>query len=475
MMIARPNAWVSVDEEPATVLTYAPRVDPAPLTVSVPGRDPTLGALVVVITNGTPADVQVSSVTFTITVGQTGPDGPPLTPTGEGVKSLVSDTTNWSFDGPTSQVTSGSADYVLGPQTGSTVTLAAGASVYVEIYDFQTAESPSTSTVTVEEVIADGDPTFTNIGVSTFPDGFFFDSLAVTVPSDNALTPVAQVAGGTGVTLTWNTSLVDARNQTVYWSSPTSGQQQATPTKLGEWSTPPDQQLTSDTVFVVVVRAQGVRNEWMTASLATAVSVLDPALVASSASVSGALSAGSVQAASATVSGGLEAGTLTAGTGTFGVLLAAGSATVNMLGGPDTIPLQPSGPYPSFTNYVANTDGMVIGAVTWPDIDPSVGTAWAMACGTSGPLQLYTGGTRSDDSGPKLAGDSFVLPVAAGAPFSLWSMLQGRAGSGSARFTWMSLGSPPAGQPPYEQIGTAEPVDLAALGLPNLPPQEGTD
>ena len=470
MMIARPNAWVSVEEDPATQLTYAPRVDPAPLTVSVPGRDSTLGALVVVITNGTPADVQVSSVTLTITVGPTGPEGPPLTPTTAGVKSLVSDTTNWSFDGPTSEVTSGTADYVLGPQTGSAVTLAAGESLYVEVYDFQTVQTPSTSTVTVAEVVGDGDPTFTNIGISTFPDGFFFDNLSVTVPSGRALVPVAQVAGGTGVTLTWNSSVVDAENQAVYWSSPTGGQQQATPTKLGEWSTPQGEPLTSDTVFVVVVRAQGVGAEWMTASRATAVSVLDPALVASSASVSGALSAGSVQAASATVSGGLEAGSLTTGTGSFGVLLAAGNATVNMLGQPDTIPLQPSGPSPSFTRYVANTDGLVIGAVMWPSLDPSSNIASAMACGVCGPLQLLVGGTRTDDSGPRLAGDSFVLPVAAGAPFSLWSILRGKAATGYATFTWISLGSPPAGEPPYEQIGTAEPVDLAALGLPDLPP-----
>src|SRR5439155_7000391 len=125
-------------------------------------------------------------------------------------------------------------------------------------------------------------------------------------------------------------SIVDAAKQKVYWSSPTSGQQEAPAPKLGEWSTPEGEPLTSDTVFVVVVEATGEDEAPMTASLSTAVSVRDPALVASSASVSGALSAGSatvagsiaahgdivadgsVEAASAAVSGALQAGSLTA-------------------------------------------------------------------------------------------------------------------------------------------------------------------
>ena len=33
-LVQRPNAWVLVDLDPATTLTYAPRVDPAPLTAA---------------------------------------------------------------------------------------------------------------------------------------------------------------------------------------------------------------------------------------------------------------------------------------------------------------------------------------------------------------------------------------------------------------------------------------------------------
>jgi hypothetical protein len=36
-LVPRPNGWVLVDDDPASVVTYAPRVDPAPPT------DPTQG------------------------------------------------------------------------------------------------------------------------------------------------------------------------------------------------------------------------------------------------------------------------------------------------------------------------------------------------------------------------------------------------------------------------------------------------
>jgi hypothetical protein len=302
--IARPNGWVVVEDDPATTLTYAARVHPAPLTASVPHRDPTLGSLVVVITNGTPSDVEVASVIFTITVGQPGIEGVPLTPTTEGVKAEVSDTTTWTFSGPSSVITSGTADYVLGPATGSTATLAAGASVYVEIYDFETVRVVSTSSVEIAEAIGTSEPVFTSFDVSTFPDGFSFDGLTVNVPSGSALVPVAQVPAGTAVTLTWNSSVVDTASQTVYWSNATAGQQQKTPTKLGEWSTPP---LTSDTVFVVVVKAQGSGDEPLEAALATGVSVQNPALVA------GSVETPELTAGSAAVNGPLTAnGVLTA-------------------------------------------------------------------------------------------------------------------------------------------------------------------
>src|SRR5256714_5513636 len=339
----KPNAWVAVDTDPATQLTYAPRVDPSPLTVSVPGQDPKLGSLIVVITNGTPDDVAVSAITFTIVVGKPGKEGSPLTPSTKNVKTEVSDTTTWSFTGPSSVIASGTADYVLAPATGSSATLPAGHSVYVQIYDFETVPTPSTSTVTVEEDLVAVDPTFTTFTVSTFPDGFFFDSLIPTVQSGSALVPVAQVVTGATVTLTWNSSVVDVKAQTVYYSNATSGQQTATPSVLGEWASPP---LTSDTVFAVSVVAQRAGGEPLTAALQTAVAVQNPALVAASIitgtatvtgneTIGGSLTANGITATGVQVNGSLSAGgatvsgALSAGSASVSGSLTAGATTVN--------------------------------------------------------------------------------------------------------------------------------------------------
>jgi hypothetical protein len=493
-LVQRPNAWVLVDLDAATTLTYAPRVDPAPLTVSVPGRDPTLGALVVVITNGTPDDVQVSSVTFTVVVGQPGPEGAPLTPTTAGVKTLVSDRTTWSFVGPSSPVTSGTADYVLSPAVRSTATLAAGASLYVEIYDFQTVPAASTSTVTVEEVIGGGDPVFTSFAISTFPDGFFFDGLTVNIPSGSALVPVAQVATGTGVTLTWNSSVVDTASQTVFWSSATGGQQQATPTKLGEWSTPPAAPLTSDTVFVVVVTAQGIGDEPLTASLATSVSVQNPTIVAASVDVAGALSAGSatvsggltaasaslsgalsagnvtaasaslsgelsagnvtaasaslsgelsagnVTAASASLSGALSAGSVSAGSGTFTGGLQATQAKVSVFGAMSILDSRGG-------TYVANTDVLVLGTIGM------TGRGLGVIEGRTIAATVVAVGIRND----VLQMGSFLLPVAAGQSCALIPVRVPLFPTPSISFWAVPLGSPPPGKPVLEYVGPPPP------------------
>ena len=518
----KPNAWVAVDADPTTKLMYAPRVDPSPLTVSVPGREPKLGSLIVVITNDTPDDVAVSSITFTIVVGKPGKEGSPLTPTTEGVKTEVSDTTTWSFTGPASVITSGTADYVLAPAVGSSATLPAGQSVYVQIYDFQTVPLPSTSTITVEEALAGVDPTFTSFTVSTFPDGFFFDSLIPTVQSGSALVPVAQVVNGSTVTLTWNCSVVDVKAQTVYYSSATAGQQTATPSVLGEWTSPP---LTSDTVFTVSVVAQSVGGEPLTAALQTAVAVQNPALVAASitagtanvtgnetiggsltangitatgvqvngsvsanaATVSGALSAGSasvsgplnagpttvngaVSASSANVSGSVQAGSLTTGSATVTSGLNARSGPVQLVTGAQT--LNPG-------TYRANTDGFAIGVVGWPS-STSPGCV-GYAVGQSGGMTLRATGGNLGAFGPLWSkyqasnSNSFVLPVTRGATYVL-TAYQCDGGLQQAEapiwFYWVPLGTPPPGVATTERIGDP-PDDLLSPPMPQ--PSDPTD
>src|SRR5271166_198276 len=145
---SRPNSFVTQDTGGATQLTYALQLNPAPLTVSVDGRDPVFGSLEFVITNGTASPISVSEVDFTIQVGT---DSSNLTPTTANVGTSVSDTTNWEIQSP-GTVTSESATFTLTPVTGSSVTLAAGHSVLVLIDGFQTVSDSGNTTIKVKEI-----------------------------------------------------------------------------------------------------------------------------------------------------------------------------------------------------------------------------------------------------------------------------------------------------------------------------------
>jgi hypothetical protein len=271
---SKPNSWVSQVATATTQLLYALQVDPAPLTVSLPENDPTLASLQFVITNPTGAAVPVKSISFTLEVGT----GTPITPTTDKVQVALSDSADWTVSTP-GKITSGTATYTLLPKSGASYSLPANASVALQIYQMQTVTTPGTSTIVVKEVIQGASPGFTSFLVTTFPAGFFFNSLAASVPSASNLVPVAQVNTGTPVTLTWNTSVVDTNAFTIYYTD-ASGQQQAPPPALvGEWVSPP---ITCDTVFTVVVTIEGPGGQKLPASLSIAVSVQNPSLVAAS-------------------------------------------------------------------------------------------------------------------------------------------------------------------------------------------------
>jgi hypothetical protein len=290
--ISRPSSSVRIHAgAPAMRLTYAISVKPSPLTVSLPGTDPTLGSLVVVITNSTEADVQVQNITFYVPVGGSSTT---LTPSSAGIQAAVSDPVHWVFSGPSSPVSSGTADYVLGPATGTSVTLAAGTSVVVQLDEIRTNTSPGTATIAIKEMIADTTPTFGGFSVTTFPYGFYFESLAATMLVKSALVPVSQVAYGSQVTLIWNSSVVDTAAYQIYYSTP-QGQQLATPTSYDQWLSPP---LHSDTVFTVVVTAAVEGGHPITASLSTLVAATQPDLVVNTVAAKSISSAGAVTAAS---------------------------------------------------------------------------------------------------------------------------------------------------------------------------------
>ncbi|HYI10875.1 MAG TPA: hypothetical protein VEK57_17580 [Thermoanaerobaculia bacterium] len=302
-----PNSWITYDTESTTKLSYAFQVAPSPLVASVAGEDPTMASLQVVITNPTGVAITVNSVTFVVPIGT----GPSLMQTTANVETNVSDTIHWSFPPPSTTVTTGTFDFTLDPAAGTGVLFDAGASVVVEIYQFETVLAPTTASITVKEFLNDsGTPNFGPISVTTFPAGFFFNGLTASVPSGSGLTPVAQVAANTAVTLTWNSSVVETGKITILYTDAAEGQQSANPSDAGEWTSPG---LTTDTVFTVSVEAAQIGGAPIVASMTTPVSVQNPALIA-----------GSIAAGSATVTG-----TTTLSGATNANAIAATGLTVN--------------------------------------------------------------------------------------------------------------------------------------------------
>jgi len=331
-LLTRPNSWVSQDTAATTQLTYGLQLDPAPLTVSIAGRDPILGTLEFVITNPTASAIALSSVAFTIQVGTAGSN---LTTTTANISTSVSDSTNWLIQSP-GTVTSGPAIYTLSPQTGSSVSVAPGASIVVEIYNFPTVENPGNTTINVKETVGTT-INFTSFLATTFPSGFYFNGLTATVENGSQLVPVAQVATGATTTLVWNSSVVDLASFTIYYSNAAQGQQSATPSDTGLWTSGP---LSADTVFTIVVTVSISGGSPLSAALSTTVSVQNPSLIAASVvagtatvngalTVSGATQANAITATGVTVNGNVSAtGTLTAAGETLSGALTANSATL---------------------------------------------------------------------------------------------------------------------------------------------------
>jgi hypothetical protein len=325
----RPNSWISLDDASSTQLTYALQLNPAPLTVSISGRDPVLGSLQFVLTNPTASAIAVNSVEFILQAGTASND---LTPSTASVATSVSDATNWQIQSP-GTITSGPATYTLQPMTGGSASIAAGASLVVEIFGFPTGQNPGNSTIAIKEVA--GAIGFANFQVTTFPTGFYFNGLSAAVVSGSQLVPVAQVGAGASIALVWNSSIVDLAAITIYYSNAAQGQQSATPSELGQWTSPA---LTTDTVFTVVVTVSVAGGSPLTAALSTSVVIQNPALIAASITtpavngpltVSGAMQTGAIIATGVTVNGNLSAtGALTAASATLSGGLSADSATL---------------------------------------------------------------------------------------------------------------------------------------------------
>jgi Chaperone of endosialidase len=273
---ARPNMWTVVSVDENTQLSYAPQVNPSPLTVGSGN-----GSLEIVITNPTKLGISVKYVEFIIKIAGDAnfppyPDSTALTTTTADIKAVVSDS-NWTVEKPNAVITHGTAHYRLKPMAGQSLEIPTGGSVVVQIYDFPINIVPGTSTVQIKEDTAKGIalPSFT---VTTFPWGFAFSDLTANVPDNSGWKPVAQVEKTKSVTLFWHGSVLDVGSYTIYYSD-SQGQQTRTPTKFGEWTS---HGLTEDTVFTLGVSTNNSVGEPLQASMSVAVAVSEPDLVANS-------------------------------------------------------------------------------------------------------------------------------------------------------------------------------------------------
>ena len=215
----------------------------------------------IVITNPTSADLAVQGITFSIPVGE----AQDTLTAGNDIHHRVSDSA-WTVTLLDDDLTETTTRYLLGPWTGGSVTLAAGASVMVQFYGFQTHDQPGTATITIKEQTAEGTG-FAHFTVTTFPWGFTFSDLAANVHDGSGWKPVAQVDNGSSVTLTWHSSVAETTAYQIYCSTSEGQSAPYTPTLPGQWTSP---KLTMDTVFTVVVNPPGLG---LTASMSTVVAV----------------------------------------------------------------------------------------------------------------------------------------------------------------------------------------------------------
>ncbi|MDU9050407.1 MAG: tail fiber domain-containing protein [Candidatus Electrothrix sp. Rat3] len=265
----RPNCSVIQPIAENTTLTYALQTNPDPLRAGC-----NKASLEFVVTNITDQNQAVTSIVFELPVGDGG-----LVPTVQGINTELSDTNNWKVS---INPSSGIANITLTPQNGYAMPV--NASVVLQLYDLQTVSSPGNTNITITEKIGTAQRANGDFQVSVFPSNFFFDGLVANITNGSQLTPVAQVSNGGVVTLTWNSTVADLANITIYWSDPNKDQQSASPTENSQWVSP---ELTFDTVFTVVATAHVENGQSMTLSRSVAVSVQNPDIYASFLKVNG--------------------------------------------------------------------------------------------------------------------------------------------------------------------------------------------
>lgn len=304
-MKSRPNSRITRLGDSTTQLSYALQMTHDSLSASLPNQNPVLADFELVISNVTAANIAVQSIAFTIQVGE---DAPQLAPfMCDLTNSSVSDSVNWQITNPGPVGSSDSATYLLGPAVGSSVILATGASLVVELLAIPINTQVGTTLLSITEtldVLTGGSTTF---GLTKFPYDFYFANLTANVNDDagSTWTPVVQVPYDTAVTLLWDGSVAEPSAYAVYYSS-NGGQQQSNITTMGEWTSPSG--LMADTEFMVEVTVTEPGGQPVTHVLSTAVKVQQPDSVVNSLQVGGTLlppsAAGTIQVAGSSALGG---------------------------------------------------------------------------------------------------------------------------------------------------------------------------
>jgi hypothetical protein len=391
-----------------TNLLYGVRLSPSPWVTAADGQLTGDAIMEIVATNTAKAAIDVTAIEFSFAVGA----APALAQNATGIGATVTDTDgDDAFTVSTGGTTSATARFTVKPATGDQVSLGSGESVILELTSILPLTTAGSAVVSIVEVtsLGTGDGSFE---VTTFPAGFFFSGLTANVSSASALVPVAQVAAGTEVVLSWDSSVVTATGVSIVYAT-ANGQATATTSTLGQWPSPP---LTADTVFVVTATEE-VDDVVFTDSASIAVAVASPALVAGSLAVADGATTTTISPGQVVVGDGSQSTTLapaglTAPTLTVDAVAAAGQVVVGASGGA-TVALTPG------AVTVADTQGdQVAVAPTGIAVTGGGGTTTITSTQvTSQTVELSSGaGTLTLSPGQLASSGPLTVPLLAGAP-----------------------------------------------------------
>lgn len=439
-----------------TVLTYALQTEPTPVQVSPASGPPSLATLRFVITAPlSVSSVLVKEIVFRLSIGDpNAPDSNDLTETATGIAPSVSSSgpDKWSLTaGPTPGV------FVLKPADNPPVPLASQG-LTVELTGIQVSPIVGTAKVKIVETTdqAAPQPRQCSIAVPKFPLGFSAGNFAADAP---------MVDNGSPAILTWNGSAQAI--YTMLW-----GAQARIVSDVRRWTSPP---LTDTTTFILQVSAQQ-SGQTVVLHFSVTVIVAHPSLVAKDLTVQttsklqGAVTAettfdakGQSTLAALSVTGTAQVANLVSSALTAnGLSTILNLAVTKQLTATGHVSLFQQVQLLSRGQYVAHTDGLVLGYVTttnvltkkcWGTIRGSSTLGGAIATGGASMVSMI-----GNEAHAMATPGSFLVPVQKDQPFWVWD--EAWAGSEVApwvRFNWIPFGNPNPEQPTVRKLSDSPP------------------